>query len=45
MILGTIMEGRQLKGVAALVLEQLQVCQTWNSLTHIYKVVHILLMF
>ena len=31
------MEGRQLKGVAALALEQLQVCQNWNSATEIYN--------
>ena len=37
MILGTIMEVHQLKGVAALALEQLQVCQNWNSTTDIYN--------
>ena len=31
------MEGRQPKGVAALALEQLQVCQNWKSTTHIYN--------
>ena len=31
------MEGHQLKGVAALALEQLQVCQNWNSTTDIYN--------
>ena len=35
MILGTTMEVRLLKGVAAQALEQLQVCQNWNSATEI----------
>ena len=37
MILGTTMEVRQLRGVAAQALEQLQVCQNWKSTTEIYN--------
>ena len=48
MILGTIMEDRQLIGVAAPALEQLQVCHYWHLQmyqTFLYKVGHILFMF